>query len=159
MSAVTVCARPSAMLCPYRGATVDGKVMCAKPEGEACPASLADVLASGRKDGGMSGKICVYDALEALLRAENLLAERGRTYDATFGEAPHEARERSMARTVAAFNALHGTQLTEAQGWSFMLCLKLVRLFCAPGFHADSADDAVAYAALLGEGKAREGDA
>ena len=98
-----------------------------------------------------------YDALEALLRAENLLAERGRTYDATFGEAPHEARERSMARTVAAFNALHGTRLTEAQGWSFMLCLKLVRLFCAPGFHADSADDAVAYTALLAEGKAGEG--
>lgn len=96
-----------------------------------------------------------YDALEALLRAENLLAVRGKAYDAQDGATP-AARERSMARTVAAFNALHGTALTEAQGWSFMLCLKLVRLFCAPGFHTDSADDAVAYAALLGEGKARE---
>lgn len=95
-------------------------------------------------------------APEVLKRAAQLLQERGQQYDATFDEAPHEARERSMARTVETFNALHGTRLTEAQGWSFMLCLKLVRLFCAPGFHADSADDAVAYAALLGEGKARE---
>lgn len=104
----------------------------------------------------MSGKICVYDAPEVLQRAAQLLQERGKAYDATFGDSPHEARERSMARTVAAFNALHDTQLTEAQGWSFMLLLKLVRLFCAPGFHEDSADDAVAYAALLAEGKARE---
>lgn len=95
-------------------------------------------------------------APETLKRAAQLLQERGQQYDATSDEAPHEARERSMARTVETFNALHGTRLTEAQGWSFMLCLKLVRLFCAPGFHADSADDAVAYAALLGEGKARE---
>ena len=104
---------------------------------------------------GANNHLPAYDAPEALQRAAALLAERGRQYDAQDGGTA-AARERSMARTVAAFNALHGTALTEAQGWSFMLCLKLVRLFCAPGFHTDSADDAVAYAALLGEGKARE---
>ena len=90
-----------------------------------------------------------------LARARALLAERGAQYDAQDG-ATRAGRERSMARVVGAFNALHGTSLTEAQGWSFMLCLKLVRLFCAPGFHRDSAEDATAYAALLAEGKAHE---
>ncbi len=95
-------------------------------------------------------------AESVLARAARLLAERGAVYDAAAGAAAAPASERSMARTVAAFNALHGTRLTEAQGWSFMLCLKLVRLFAAPGFHRDSAEDATAYTALLAEGKARE---
>ena len=34
--------------------------------------------------------------------------------------------------------------------------LKNVRLFQRPGYHADSAEDAVAYGALLAEAKARE---
>ena len=160
MSSVAVCSCPSATLCPYRCETDEGKVMCARLDGEPCPASLADVLvcAADRKEGGMSGTMYGYDAPAVLKRAAQLLQERGQQYDAQDGATP-AGRERSMARVVAAFNALHGTNLTTAQGLSFMLLLKLVRLFCAPGFHEDSADDAVAYAALLAEGKAGESGA
>lgn len=34
--------------------------------------------------------------------------------------------------------------------------IKVVRLFQREGFHRDSAEDAIAYAALLAESKARE---
>lgn len=109
----------------------------------------------GSSNGGRAAAAPV-EAPDVLARAAALLAKRGAQYDAQCG-ATRAGRERSMARTVAAFNALHGTSLTVAQGWSFMLLLKLVRLFCAPGFHCDSAEDATAYAALLAEGKAAEG--
>ena len=83
----------------------------------------------------MSEPMFGYDAPAVLRRAAQLLQERGKQYDAQDGATP-AGRERSMARVVGAFNALHGTSLTEAQGWTFMLLLKLVRLFCAPGFTA-----------------------
>lgn len=35
--------------------------------------------------------------------------------------------ERSMSSTVSAFNALYGTNLTEEQGWMFMVFLKAAR--------------------------------
>ena len=59
-----------------------------------------------------------------------------------------------MPRIVAAFNALTGHNLTETDGWQFMLLLKLVRGRVTPG-HADSALDGVAYAALAGESALR----
>lgn len=58
--------------------------------------------------------------------------------------------ERSMAATVRAFNALTGKNLTEAEGWEFMILLKLVR-GRQGAFRADDYVDAAAYAALLGE--------
>jgi hypothetical protein len=64
--------------------------------------------------------------------------------------------ERSMAQTVVAFNAITGQDLTESQGWEFMCVLKQVRLFSKPGFHQDSAEDLVSYAALLAESKETE---
>ncbi len=84
-------------------------------------------------------------APDILTAAAGHMAARAATYDKPEGE-------RSMARTVAAFNALHGTSLTEAQGWHFMQLLKAVRLFQNPAtYHADSAEDGVAYGALMGE--------
>lgn len=77
------------------------------------------------------------------------MRDRAATYD-------KEAGERSMAQTVNVFNAFHGTQLTEAQGWHLMQILKDVRLFTRPAFHQDSAEDGVAYSALKAEAKARE---
>ena len=79
-----------------------------------------------------------------LQRAAEIMAERGKQYDST-----GQQKERSMGRIVAAFNALYGTQLTEQQGWHFMLLLKLARQKDKP--HADSMEDAIAYAALAGE--------
>lgn len=58
--------------------------------------------------------------------------------------------ERSMAATVATFNALTGLSLTEEQGWQFMLILKLVRGQQGEAREDDYVDLA-SYGALLGE--------
>lgn len=58
--------------------------------------------------------------------------------------------ERSMKSTVDAFNALTGHNLTEEEGWEFMILLKLVR-GRQGDFRADDYVDAAAYSALLGE--------
>jgi hypothetical protein len=88
-------------------------------------------------------------ANEFLTAASKHMTDRASTYDKPQGE-------RSMAATVAAFNNITGHQLSEADGWLMMTLLKLVRLKQRPGFHQDSAEDAVAYAALLGEAKSQE---
>ena len=48
------------------------------------------------------------------------LRQRATTYDQPEGE-------RSMGRTVRAFNAVTGHDLTEADGWLLMALLKMVR--------------------------------
>lgn len=58
--------------------------------------------------------------------------------------------ERSMARCVAAFNALSGHRLSERDGWIFMAALKFARA-TAGGHCLDDYEDAAAYAALAGE--------
>lgn len=58
--------------------------------------------------------------------------------------------ERSMAATVRAFNALTGYNLSEEEGWEFMILLKLVR-GRQGAFRADDYTDAAAYSGLLGE--------
>lgn len=89
-------------------------------------------------------------APELLEAAARHMAERARTYDKPAGE-------RSMARAVPAFNAITGRDLTEAEGWLLLAVLKQVRLFTRPEYHADSAEDGIAYCALTAEAKAREG--
>ena len=89
-------------------------------------------------------------APDLLAKAAELMIERGKTYD-------EEGGERSMGKTVAAFNAVTGRDLTEAEGWLLMQILKDVRLFTRTAYHADSAEDCIAYAALKAEAKATEG--
>ncbi|QDP66962.1 MAG: hypothetical protein Unbinned3138contig1000_4 [Prokaryotic dsDNA virus sp.] len=84
-----------------------------------------------------------HRADEILTQAAAELADRAKTYDAPEGE-------RSMGKTVAAFNAITGHSLTEQQGWQFMEILKIVRSNQG-AFRADSFTDAAAYAALAGE--------
>lgn len=55
--------------------------------------------------------------------------------------------ERSMARTVAAFNALTGSELTEMEGWLFMTVLKVARATAGKA-QPDDLIDAAAYCAL-----------
>jgi hypothetical protein len=86
---------------------------------------------------------------EYLAQAADLMAERGKQYDRPTGE-------RSMGKTVAAFNAITGRDLSESEGWLLMLLLKQVRQWQTPGFHRDSAEDAVAYSALLAESLTNE---
>lgn len=91
-----------------------------------------------------------FTAPEFLHRSAEIMEERGKQYDQPGGE-------RSMGRTVAAFNCITGHKLTEAEGWLLMSLLKRVRQHQNPGqFHRDSAEDAVAYAALEAEALARE---
>lgn len=58
--------------------------------------------------------------------------------------------ERSMRRAVRAFNAMYGHGLTEAQGWQFMVLLKMARS-AAGRLHVDDFIDQAAYSALAGE--------
>jgi hypothetical protein len=64
--------------------------------------------------------------------------------------------ERSMKGTVEAFNAIHGTNLTESQGWSFMTLLKMKRSFTGDRFREDDFVDEAAYTALRAESRDRE---
>lgn len=83
-------------------------------------------------------------AADFLQRAASLMDERGRQYDQPEGE-------RSMARAVEAFNAITGKSLNEAEGWLLLQVLKDVRQWQRPAYHADSAEDCVAYSALKAE--------
>ena len=90
-------------------------------------------------------------APEILTQAQRTIAQRGAQRDSGQGQ------ERSMAATVAAFNAIEGTQLTERQGWAFMKTLKMVRAATTARnglFNPDDALDGAAYAALEGEAAA-----
>ena len=85
-------------------------------------------------------------APELLKRAAEIMEERGKQYDKPDGE-------RSMGKAVAAFNTITGQDITEAEGWLLMQILKDVRAWQRPGYHADSAEDCIAYAALKAEAK------
>lgn len=85
-------------------------------------------------------------AADTLRRAAQLIEDRAALRDRPSGE-------KSMLATVAAFNLIYGTELTEVQGWHFMELLKMVR--SAYGVYvADDYDDKVAYAALAAEAAA-----
>lgn len=83
-------------------------------------------------------------AIDFLNKAKSLMEERAKNYDAPSGE-------RSMANTVIAFNAITGKSLSEAEGWLLLQLLKDVRQWQKSQYHADSAEDCVAYAALKAE--------
>ena len=88
-------------------------------------------------------------APDLLNNAAALMEERGKQYDKPDGE-------RSMGRAVGAFNCITGRDLTEAEGWLLLQTLKDVRLWQRPGYHQDSAEDCIAYAALKAEAKQTE---
>lgn len=87
-------------------------------------------------------------AVSMLQSALGHMEDRAKTYDAPGGE-------RSMGKTVSAFNTITGLQLSEEQGWLFMEILKQVRSQQGK-YRSDSYEDSVAYAALRGECAARE---
>lgn len=85
-------------------------------------------------------------APEILTRSAEIMAERAKQYDSPEGE-------RSMGKAVAAFNAITGQSLSEANGWLLMALLKMVRDNTTTEPHADSINDLVAYGALYGEAR------
>ena len=86
-------------------------------------------------------------APEFLLRAVELFEERGEEYDVE--------EERSMGKTVVAFNAITGHNLKESEGWLLVQLLKDVRQWTKGSFHRDSAEDCISYAALKAEALAK----
>ena len=62
-------------------------------------------------------------------------------------------QERSMAKCVAAFNGLTGSNMSEYHGWVFMAILKLARAENNQGCKIDDFVDGSAYIALAGECK------
>lgn len=82
-----------------------------------------------------------------------ILSEASRCISNRAAERDTES-ERSMAATVAAFNAMFGTSLTEVQGWQFMELLKMSRSR-GGAFRLDDFVDGAAYAALAGEAAAK----
>ena len=81
-------------------------------------------------------------APEILATAARCISQRAATRDLP--------AERSMVRTVSAFNALTGHHLTERDGWLFMVALKAARA-TAGNHNADDYVDGAAYFALAGE--------
>jgi hypothetical protein len=85
-----------------------------------------------------------WDAGALLAEAGKVLRDRGALYDGS-------GKERSMEEIANLFNQIAGHNLTTADGWMFMVCLKLTRFKHARRWHKDSLVDALAYLALLGE--------
>lgn len=82
----------------------------------------------------------VYDRIH---KVADILQERGTSRDLPQGE-------RSMPRAVAIFNAMTRGAMSVADGWRFMLALKLARMM-AGKYKEDDYDDLIGYAALLAE--------
>lgn len=88
------------------------------------------------------GEANVDQATDILKEAAECIGDRASERDTE--------EERSMASTVRAFNGMYGTELTEEQGWQFMVLLKMAR---AKGgeYRRDDFVDGAAYFALAGE--------
>ncbi len=82
-------------------------------------------------------------APEILQAGISHIQDRAKTYDKPEGE-------RSIGRTITAFNAITGLSLTEEQGWLMMGLLKMVRSQQGD-FKLDNYEDEASYAALRGE--------
>lgn len=83
-------------------------------------------------------------AAQIVQKAADEIAQRGQLRDKSDGE-------RSMKRTVDAFNGLLGRPaLTEQEGWLFMCVLKMARA-TAGKHHLDDYTDLAGYAGLAGE--------
>ena len=110
----------------------------AQPNPQEDRAKLQEILKSRNKPTPSVGV-----APKLLDDAAQALRDRAVTRDA-------ESGERSMARTVAIFNAMTGQNLTELEGWRFMISLKLARGMQGQA-HLDDYVDLAGYAALAGE--------
>lgn len=86
-------------------------------------------------------------APEILERGAQHMRDRAASRDQAGGE-------RSMLRTVTAFNALTGHALSERDGWLFMVALKAARACTTETGLPDDYEDGAAYFGLAGESAA-----
>lgn len=84
-----------------------------------------------------------HQAHEVLEAGAKHMKDRAATYDTPSGE-------RSISKTVSAFNSITGHSITPEQGWLFMMLLKAVRSQQGD-FKMDNYEDGAAYFALMGE--------
>lgn len=115
-------------------------------------ANLGDPVATGCAP-AETPSVSPLNAHEHLELASHLLGLRGQEYDRTSEDRP--GSERSGGRAAAAFNAITGKDLTAAEVYLLLQCVKDVRQWSAPAFHPDSAVDSVAFAALKSEALAQ----
>lgn len=86
-------------------------------------------------------------APDAILnQAVQELRQRGTMYDGK----GYQGGERSMAKTVEIFKAMTGIELSELDGWRFLMCLKLARSTTGKP-KLDTYVDLAGYAGLAGE--------
>jgi len=81
-----------------------------------------------------------------LAAAAQHMQARAAAYDKPEGE-------RSMGKTVEAFNVVTGRDLRESEGWLLMALLKMVRSEQRKTPHRDSLEDLTAYSALMAEAR------
>ena len=84
-----------------------------------------------------------YTAEQYIETVKNILVERAQEYDVD--------KERSMDKTVTAFNVITGHNLTPYDGFLLLQILKDVRAYTAKTPHIDSLVDCISYAALKAE--------
>lgn len=84
-----------------------------------------------------------------MLKAHDLLEQARTTMLARSVERDVE-EERAMLPTVRLFASMVGVELTEYQGWMFMVCLKMARAHGGK-FRADDYVDMASYVALAAE--------
>ena len=92
------------------------------------------------------GQAPAFNAPALLDAAAKHMRDRAATYDKPEGE-------RSMGKTVEAFNTITGRDLRESEGWLLMALLKMVRSETGGDPHRDSIEDLIAYSALFGEAR------
>lgn len=89
------------------------------------------------------------------MKASDILRNSAKHIEDRAAQRDQPQGERSMARCVAAFNALTGHQLSERDGWLFMVQLKMARACTTATGIPDDYEDAAAYSALAGESVAQ----
>lgn len=85
------------------------------------------------------------------MKANEILRQSAQHIEDRAEQRDQDGGERSMARCVAAFNALTGHQLSERDGWLFMVQLKAARATSTATGLADDYQDGAAYFELAGE--------
>lgn len=90
--------------------------------------------------------------------ATDILNAAGIAIDTRGVERDRPNGERSMATAVKTFAAMTGRNLTETEGWLFMVCLKAARA-TGGAYREDDYTDMAAYAALAGESAGGEAPA
>lgn len=135
-------------VCDAKHSSVGGAALCANSHfggpAYATPQTVEETNPAGVAY--PAPEMPTVQAAELLGRAARHMHDRAATYDKPEGE-------RSMGRTVQAFNAITGHNLSESEGWLIMALLKAVRGFTREAYHADSFEDMIAYAALMSEAR------